>query len=173
MVIQGRCHPGSTRAPPPFHFFRSRRPLSPYFLHNREFRCRIMSRSRQTPYKAISGKRTLQRLRREAGYRSAKELPRRSASPAQPTRATSAPETAPAAASRCQRHGRSRTSWAAPSTSSSAARTSMRSSPRESSPATKPSAPRAAPSSTATSPTWSSASALPAPRAGGERHDQG
>lgn len=28
----------------------------------------------QTPYKAISGKRTLQRLRREAGYRSAKEF---------------------------------------------------------------------------------------------------
>ena len=28
----------------------------------------------QTPYKPISGKRTLQRLRREAGYRSAKEF---------------------------------------------------------------------------------------------------
>ena len=28
----------------------------------------------RTPYKAISGKRTLQRLRREAGYRSAKEF---------------------------------------------------------------------------------------------------
>ena len=28
----------------------------------------------QTPYKLISGKRTLQRLRREAGYRSAKEF---------------------------------------------------------------------------------------------------
>ena len=28
----------------------------------------------QTPYKAISGKRTLQRLRREAGYRSAKKF---------------------------------------------------------------------------------------------------
>lgn len=28
----------------------------------------------QTPYKAISGKRTLQRLRRQAGYRSAKDF---------------------------------------------------------------------------------------------------
>ncbi len=99
--------------------------------------------------------------------------PRRSASPAPPTLATSAPATAPTAASRCRRRGRSRTSWAAPSTSSSAARTSTRPSPRESSPATTPSAPRAAPSWTATSPTWSSASAPPAPREGGERHGQG
>ena len=127
----------------------------------------------QTPYKAISGKRTLQRLRREAGYRSAKEFAEALGIPG----STYARYERAGDGADCgiplRRRGRSRTSLGCSIDLVIGREDIDAPEPEGIQPATTPSVPRAAPSWTATSPTWSSASAPPAPREGGERHGQG